>query len=61
MIPVAWDALVVIVRKDNTIDSIFLDQLKRLYLGKIQNWLELGEEPAHRPADQRRQYFRRRM
>lgn len=44
MIPVAWDALVVVVHKDNPIDSISLDQLKRLYLGKIQNWSELGGE-----------------
>ena len=42
MIPVAWDALVVVVHKDNPIDSISLPQLRDLYLGKINNWKQLG-------------------
>jgi phosphate transport system substrate-binding protein len=42
MIPVAWDALVVVVNKDNPIDSISLPQLRDLYLGKITNWQQLG-------------------
>lgn len=41
-IPVAWDALVVIVHKDNPMDNISFDQIKGLYLGKINNWKELG-------------------
>lgn len=41
-IPVAWDALVVIVHKDNAISNITLEQLKAIYLGKIKNWQELG-------------------
>ena len=41
-IPVAWDALVVIVNKNNPIDNISFDQIKGLYLGKIKNWKELG-------------------
>lgn len=40
--PVAWDALVVIVHKDNPIQSISMDQLQRLYLGEITNWSQLG-------------------
>ncbi|MEN8180527.1 MAG: substrate-binding domain-containing protein [Pseudomonadota bacterium] len=42
MIPVAWDALVVVVHKDNPIESISLAQLRDLYQGKITNWSEFG-------------------
>jgi phosphate transport system substrate-binding protein len=42
MIPVAWDALVVVVHKSNPIDSISLKQLRSLYQGKITNWSQLG-------------------
>ena len=40
--PVAWDALVVIVNKDNPIESISMDQLRSLYLGEINNWAHLN-------------------
>jgi len=42
MVPVAWDALVVVVHKSNPIDSISLRQLRDLYQGKITNWSQLG-------------------
>ncbi|MEW7984612.1 MAG: substrate-binding domain-containing protein [Candidatus Thiodiazotropha sp.] len=42
MIPVAWDALVVVVHNSNPIDSISLVQLRELYQGKITNWSQLG-------------------
>jgi len=42
MIPVAWDALVVIVNKDNPVNNISIDDLRKIYLGKITNWKELG-------------------
>jgi len=45
-IPVAWDALVVIVNKKNPVDNISFDQLQKLYLGKIKNWKELGGNDA---------------
>lgn len=45
-VPVAWDALVVIVNKNNPVESITFDQLKGLYLGKINNWKELGGKDA---------------
>lgn len=41
-IPVAWDALVVMVHPDNPVNSITSAQLKDIYLGKITNWQELG-------------------
>jgi phosphate transport system substrate-binding protein len=42
LVPVAWDALVVIVHKDNPVDDISMEQLKDLYDGKITNWKQLG-------------------
>ncbi|MEJ2593494.1 MAG: phosphate ABC transporter substrate-binding protein [Candidatus Thiodiazotropha sp.] len=40
--PVAWDALTVVVHKSNPVQSISLEQLKAVYLGKITNWSALG-------------------
>jgi len=45
-IPIAWDALVVIVNKDNPVGNISLQQLQQLYLGKITNWKQLGGNDA---------------
>jgi len=42
MIPVAWDALVVVVHKDNPLESISLAQLRNLYRGRIDNFSRLG-------------------
>ncbi len=43
MIPVGWDALVVITHKDNhLIDNITQQQLRDIYTGKITRWDELG-------------------
>ncbi|WP_275099417.1 substrate-binding domain-containing protein [Sedimenticola hydrogenitrophicus] len=42
--PVAWDALVVIVNKDNPIESISMEQLRSLYRGEINNWQQLNEQ-----------------
>ncbi len=44
--PVAWDALVVIVHKDNPVDNITLEQVRHLYTGKITNWKQLGGKDA---------------
>ena len=44
--PVAWDALVVVVHKDNPVDNITFEQLRDLYLGKITNWKQLGGQDA---------------
>ena len=46
MTPVAWDALVVMVNKDNPVSNITLRQVKDLYEGKITNWKELGGNDA---------------
>jgi phosphate transport system substrate-binding protein len=42
MIPVAWDALVVIVNKANPVNNITIDDLRKVYLGEITNWKALG-------------------
>jgi len=44
--PVAWDALVVITHKDNPVDTISSEQLRKLYKGQITNWKELGGKDA---------------
>ena len=44
--PVAWDALVVITHKDNPVDNISSEQLRKLYKGQITNWKELGGQDA---------------
>lgn len=41
-VPVAWDALAVIVHPNNPVQSITFKQLQNIYLGKIKNWKELG-------------------
>ena len=44
--PVAWDALVVIVHKDNPVEDISFGQVRDLYLGRITNWKQLGGNDA---------------
>ncbi len=44
--PVAWDALVVIVHKDNPVENISLEQLRGIYLGQITNWKQLRGKDA---------------
>ena len=41
-VPVAWDALAVIVHSNNPVDSISVRDLQRIYLGKVTNWKQLG-------------------
>ncbi len=42
LIPVAWDALTVMVNPDNPVTNISLEQLKGILEGKITRWNELG-------------------
>ena len=46
-IPVAWDALVAFVHKDNPVDNITFNQLYKIYSGEITNWKELGGNNAN--------------
>lgn len=41
-IPLAWDAIVFIVNKNNPVDNITLKQVRAIYDGKITNWKQLG-------------------
>ncbi len=45
-IPVAWDALVVVVHKDNPLENISLAQLQRLYRGELTSWQTLNGQSA---------------
>ena len=47
--PIAWDALVVIVHPDNPLKDISKNQLRDIFLGKINNWKELNgnNQPIH--------------
>lgn len=42
LVLVAWDALVAIVHKDNPVNDISLEDLKKVYQGKITRWKDLG-------------------
>lgn len=46
---VAWDALVVIVNKDNPVNTITLKQLRAVIEGRAKDWGALGG-PANRPV-----------
>ena len=42
LVPVAWDALAVIVHPDNPVSDLTLDQVRDIYLGKVTNWSQVG-------------------
>lgn len=44
LVPVAWDALAVIVHPDNPLANVSLQQLQDIFLGRITNWKQLGGE-----------------
>ena len=41
-IPLAWDAIVFLVNKNNPVDNVTLKQVRDIYNGKITNWKQLG-------------------
>jgi len=43
-IPVARDAIAVIVHPDNPVESLTLQQISDIYSGKLTNWKEVGGE-----------------
>jgi phosphate transport system substrate-binding protein len=43
-IPVALDGLAIIVHPSNPIKSLTMDQLRRIYVGQITNWKQVGGE-----------------
>ncbi len=44
--PVAWDALVVIVHKDNPVNDISTQDVQKVFSGEVTNWQQLGGEDA---------------
>lgn len=40
--PVCYDAFVFITHKDNPIESLTVEQIKKIYTGEIKNWNEVG-------------------
>lgn len=42
LIPLGWDALVVLVHPSNTVKNLSLEQLKDIYTGKVTNWKQVG-------------------
>ena len=42
MTPFATDALVFVVNKNNPVDSLTVDQVRKIYTGEITNWREVG-------------------
>jgi phosphate transport system substrate-binding protein len=44
--PVAWDGVVPIVSADNPVSNITLKQLHDVYLGRLNNWKDLGGPDA---------------
>ena len=44
--PVALDALAIYVHKDNSIASLSLDQVAKVFLGEITDWKDLGGKPG---------------
>ncbi|MEQ1935991.1 MAG: PstS family phosphate ABC transporter substrate-binding protein, partial [Fimbriimonadaceae bacterium] len=41
-IPVALDGLAIAVNQDNPIKSLSMDELRRIYIGQVKNWSQLG-------------------
>lgn len=39
---IGWEAFVFFVHKDNPIDSLSAEQIKKIYSGEITNWKEVG-------------------
>lgn len=46
LVPVAWDALAVIVHPENPVKNITLANIRDIYTGKTTNWSDLGGPDA---------------
>lgn len=44
--PVAWDALAVIMHRDNSVEGLSSEQVRAVYTGQITNWNQLGGPTA---------------
>jgi phosphate transport system substrate-binding protein len=41
-VPIIYDAIAVIVHRENPLQNLTLDQIRKIFAGKIQRWNELG-------------------
>ena len=55
MTPFATDALVFVVNKDNPVNDLTSEQLRKIYTGEITNWKEVGGEDTDIVPFQRNQ------
>jgi len=53
MSAIATDALVFVVNESNPVDSLTLQQIQRIYTGRITNWKQVGGEDIEIEAFQR--------
>lgn len=44
MVPIAWDAVVVVVNRDNPVNNLLIREINGLLTGQITHWRELGWE-----------------
>jgi phosphate transport system substrate-binding protein len=45
-VPVGWDALSVVVHPSNPVNDISIENLRKVYMGEITNWKQLGGPDA---------------
>ena len=45
--PVALDALAIYVHKENTVKTLTMEQISKIYLGEITNWKDVGGTPGN--------------
>lgn len=43
---IAWDAIAIIVHKENKVSNLSMDQLEKIFTGVIKNWQEVGGSDA---------------
>jgi phosphate transport system substrate-binding protein len=51
--PICYDSFVFITHKNNPVDSLTVEQIQKIYSGKIRNWLEVGGDDREIIAYQR--------
>jgi len=51
--PVCYEAFVFITHKDNTVESLTVEQIQKIYTGEITNWKEVGGQDKKIKAFQR--------